>query len=138
MPTTSGAIVCLEAAHARDAPATIVRVDKWHTCLLVYPTNEVCTPILPLALAIERARLRSVKLLVGSRDDLRSGGRQLLRIYCWELLFLPKLLEWMGLHAAWYKKQGTIHNSTAQCNCKYNPERKQSKTLPGERCGLTE
>ena len=74
VPTTSGAIVCLEAAHTRDTPATIVWVDEWHTCLLVYPADKVCTPILPLALAIERARLRSVKLLVGSRDDLRSGG----------------------------------------------------------------
>ena len=75
VPTTSGAIVRLEAAHARDAPATIVRVNKWHTRLLVHPANEVCTPILPLALAIEYPRLRSVKLLVSSRDDLRSDGR---------------------------------------------------------------
>ena len=75
VPMTSGAIVCLEAAHTRDAPATIVWVDEWHTCLLMHPANEVCTPILPLALAIECTRLWSVKLLVGSRDDLRSDGR---------------------------------------------------------------
>lgn len=74
VPATSRAIVRFEAAHARDAPATIVRVDKWYTRLLVHPANEVCTPILPLALAVECTRLRSVKLLVGSRDDLRSDG----------------------------------------------------------------
>ncbi len=75
VPATSRAIVRFEATHARDAPATIVWVDKWHTRLLVHPANEVCTPILPLALAIECTRLWSVKLLVGSRDDLRSDGR---------------------------------------------------------------
>ena len=75
MPATSRAIVRFEAAHTRDAPATIVWVDEWHTCLLMYPADKVCTPILPLALAIERARLRSVKLLVSNRDDLRSDGR---------------------------------------------------------------
>ena len=75
VPATSRAIVRFEAAHARDAPATIVWVDEWHTRLLVHPTNEVCTPILAFALAIEYTRLRSVKLLVSSRDDLRSDGR---------------------------------------------------------------
>ena len=74
VPATSGAIVCLEAAHTRDAPTTIVWVDEWYTCLLVYPANEVCTPILPLALAIEYTRLRSVKLLVSNRNNLRSDG----------------------------------------------------------------
>ncbi len=138
VPATSRAIVRFEAAHARDAPATIVWVDEWHTRLLVHPANEVCTPILPLALAVECTRLWSVKLLVSSRDDLRSGGRQLLRIYCQKLLFLSQLLERMGLHTALYKKQSTIHNSTAQCNCKHNPERKQSEAPPGERCGLME
>lgn len=74
VPTTSGAIVCLEATHTRDTPTTIVRVDKWHTRLLVHPADKVRTPILPLALAIEYTRLWSVKLLVSSRDDLRSDG----------------------------------------------------------------
>ena len=138
VPATSRAIVRFEAAHARDAPATIVWVDKWHTRLLVHPADEIRTPILSLALAVECTRLWSVKLLVSNRDDLRSDGRQLLRIYCWELLFLPKLLERIGLHTAWYKKQSTIYNSTAQYNRKHNPERKQSKALPGERCGLME
>ena len=75
VPATSRAIVRFEATHTRDAPTTIVRVDKWHTRLLVHPANEVCTPILPLALAIECTRLWSVKLLMGSCDDLRSDGR---------------------------------------------------------------
>ena len=75
VPATSGAIVCLEAVHTRDAPATIVWVDEWHTCLLMYPADKVCTPILPLALAVECTRLGSVKLLVSSRDDLRSDRR---------------------------------------------------------------
>jgi len=74
VPATSRAIVRFEATHTRDAPTTIVWVDKWHTRLLVHPANEVCTPILPLALAVECTRLRSVKLLVSSRDDLRSDG----------------------------------------------------------------
>ena len=74
VPATSGAIVCLEAAHTRDTPATIVWVDEWHTCLLMHPANEVRTPILPFALAVKCTRLRSVKLLMGSRDDLRSDG----------------------------------------------------------------
>ncbi len=75
VPATSRAIVRFEATHARDAPATIVWVDKWHTCLLVHPANEVCTPILPLALTVEYTRLWSVKLPMGSCDDLRSDGR---------------------------------------------------------------
>ena len=75
VPATSRAIVRFEATHARDAPATIVWVDKWHTRLLVHPADEICTPILPLALAVECTRLWSVKLLVSSRDDLRSDGR---------------------------------------------------------------
>ena len=74
VPATSRAIVRFEATHARDAPATIVWVDKWHTRLLVHPANEVCAPILPFALAVKCTRLRSVKLLVSSRDDLRSDG----------------------------------------------------------------
>ena len=75
VPATSRAIVRFEAAHTKDAPATIVWVDKWHTRLLVHPANEVCTPILSLALAVECTRLWSVKLLVSNRDDLRSDGR---------------------------------------------------------------
>ncbi len=75
VPATSRAIVRFEAAHTRDAPATIVWVDKWHARLLVHPADKVCTPILPLALAIECTRLWSVKLLMGSCDDLRSDGR---------------------------------------------------------------
>ncbi len=74
VPATSRAIVRFEAAHARDAPATIVWVNKWHTRLLVHPADEIRTPILSLALAIEYTRLRSVKLLVSNRDDLRSDG----------------------------------------------------------------
>lgn len=75
VPATSRAIVRFEATHARDAPATTMWVDKWHARLLVHPADEVCTPILPLALAVECTRLRSVKLLVSSRDNLRSDGR---------------------------------------------------------------
>ena len=75
VPATSRAIVRFEAAHARDAPATIVWVNKWHTRLLVHPADEIRIPILPLALAIECTRLGSVKLLVSSRDDLHSDGR---------------------------------------------------------------
>ena len=75
VPATSRAIVRFEATHTRDAPTTIVRVDKWHTRLLVHPANEIRTPILSLALAIECTRLWSVKLLMGSCDDLRSDGR---------------------------------------------------------------
>ena len=75
VPATSRAIVRFEAAHARDAPATIVWVNKWHTRLLVHPADEIRTPILSLALAVECTRLRSVKLLVSSRNDLRSDGR---------------------------------------------------------------
>ena len=74
VPATSRAIVRFEATHARDAPATIVWVDKWHTRLLVHPANEVCTPILLLALTVKYTRLWSVKLLMGSCDDLRSDG----------------------------------------------------------------